>query len=477
MSEYDLAVVGGGPAGAAAAIEAAGLGLRCLLFDEGSDAGGQVYRPPAFAAATGGPDAAAGAALRAGLAGSAVERAFGHRVWFAGPAAEAAGFELQAVGPEGNRRVTARALLAAAGTSERVFPCAGWTLPGVTGLAAATILLKSQKVLPGRRVVVAGCGPLLPLVAVGILELGGAVAALVDLNGPADWLAALPGLAARPDLALRGLGWLARLRRAGVPLYTRWGVRAVSGREAVEAVEIGPVEADWRPSRQRPALRIEADALCLGHGLLPASELTRLLGAAHAYRPEAGGWLPVLDEAGRTSLPLLYAAGDGARLLGAGAAPLAGRLAALAAARDLGRLSEAAFAQRAAPLRRRLRRAARFGTAMARLCTPRPGLVEGLGADAVACRCEELTRGELGAAIAAGAGSLAALKAATRCGMGPCGGRLCNATAHALLAAAGRSAAEIGAPSARPPLRPVPLAALTGSFDYADVPIRELSPR
>ncbi len=106
----------------------------------------------------------------------------------------------------------------ATGAHERVVPFPGWTLPGVIGLAAATVMLKSHGVAPGSRVVVAGCGPLLLAVAAGLAKAGVAIEAVADLSPRAAWMRALPSLAGRPTLAMRGAGWLARTLLAGVPL-------------------------------------------------------------------------------------------------------------------------------------------------------------------------------------------------------------------------------------------------------------------
>ena len=130
---------------------------------------------------------------------------------------------IDALSPDGPETYRTRAIIAATGTSERTLPFPGWTLPGVTGLAAATILLKSQKILPGHRTVVAGTGPLLLLVAATILKAGGTVLAVIDLAGRPDWLRCLPAMASRPDLLLRGLDWQSALRKARVPYSSASG--------------------------------------------------------------------------------------------------------------------------------------------------------------------------------------------------------------------------------------------------------------
>src|SRR6185295_5251639 len=163
------------------------------------------------------------------------------------------------------------------------------------------------------------------------------------------------------------------------------------------------------------------------------------------FDPSLGGWTVENDTDQQTSVARLYACGDGAGVLGAAAAPVRGRIAALAAARDLGRLTQAHFAERVGPLRRDLKRTTRFGSAIVELTMPRPGLLQAITPETVVCRCEAVTRAALDRAIGDGAVTINDLKAATRCGMGPCGGRSCEDAAAALIAAkTGHSRERIG---------------------------------
>jgi thioredoxin reductase len=476
---YDLMIIGAGPAGASAAIEAADLGLRTLILDEQAAAGGQVWRAPS-AGMTNTHDRD-GDALRVRLRASDATCAFGRRIWLV-----ERGFTVSALGPAGSETFDAPTLIVAAGAQERHIPVPGWTRPCVIGLAAATILLKSQRLLPGRRVVVAGVGPLLPLVATEILHGGGTIAAVIDANRRRDWFASPAALLARPDLAARGAGWLARLKLAGVPVLSghvicRIEAAGIDGAGVehdgtVARVVACPVGPDLVP-RGGPERVFDCDAVCYGFGLQPATEITRLLGAAHGYQPARGGWAPITTTDQATSIPRLYACGDGAGVLGVAAAPLQGRIAAIAAARDCGRLSPAGAASRLAPLLGQLRRSARFGTAMTALTAPRPGVANVISAETIVCRCERLPRSELDVAIAQGAVTLNDLKAATRCGMGPCGGRSCEDAAALLIAArTGRTPEAIGQATARPPLRPVPLQAMAGAFDFDSLPMTEPAP-
>jgi thioredoxin reductase/bacterioferritin-associated ferredoxin len=473
--DCDVLVIGGGPAGAHAAIESDRRGLRTLLLDEGTDAGGQVYRPLAAGLGNGpgnslGSDQASGTQLRAELAGSGVEARFGHAVWLVHR-----GFATYAFADSGSVQIRSRAVVVAAGTYERIVPVPGWTLPGVIGLGAATTLLKSQQVLPGRQVVVAGCGPLLLLVAVKILDAGGRVAAVVDLNGPRDLLRTIPGAVWRPDLALQGTAWMMRLARAKVPILWRHAVSQVIGETGVTEVRVVPVDAQGRPRASAPRA-FSADALAIGHGLVPATEITRLLGATHEYRPERGGWIATLDRDLRTSVPGLYVAGDGGGVAGVGAAGWRGRLAGLAAARDLGFLDPGAFECERAAIARPMGRAEAFGHAMSSLMAPRSGLLDLMTPGTVVCRCEDVTSGEIEEALAQGAAEMNQIKAWTRCGMGPCQGRMCAETVASLVA---RHASDGSRPqpwTPRPPVRLVPIDAITGDFSYADIPLPPSAP-
>ena len=548
----ELAVVGAGPAGVEAAVTAAGYGVDVVLIDEQPAPGGQVYRaaPGAFPARgrVPGPDEAAGDAMRARLAASPVEARAGERVWsvvaragiiasapFApklpgpepGPAPKPdrapspsappafdpapdleteteamrretglpsggdAWFRLDTVGADGPRTVLADCIVLAPGAVERVVPFPGWTLPGVIGLGAATVLLKSQRLLPGRRVVVAGAGPLVPAVAAAIVKAGGTVAAVADLAGPSDWLRALPRLAAMPRLLGRGAGWLVRIAGARVPILFRHSVRSAAGRRALEEVTVAPVGPDgsWRGGAPGDATgggqamerRIEADALAVGHGLAPATEIARLLRLRHRFSRAEGGWLPETDLWGQTSLAGCHAAGDAAGVHGAAAAAHSGRAAGISAALYARRIRPDVALARVRRARRGHARAARFGAAMGRLAALPPALVVSMPADTVVCRCEDVTRREIEEAVAQGAREVNQLKHFTRCGMGPCQGRVCGEAAAELLAARiagdpdeGRRAA--GQWTGRAPLRPVAMDDLVGRFDYRDIPVPPPAP-
>lgn len=473
----DLIVIGAGPAGARAALRARACGLSVLLVDENHDAGGQVWRPlPAGfsrrAEAPPSPEARDGDALRGELRNAGIECLFGHKVWNIG-----SDLRTDIIGPAGSLSWRPRALLVATGTTERVVPFPGWTQPGVIGLAAATILLKSQNMVPGLRTVVAGSGPLLFAAAVGIIKAGGEVAAVVDLASRGEWLRTLPSLMGRPDLLRQGMQWQWRLRAEGVPVYYRHAIRSVSPLGEGFSVRIGAVDPDGAPLQGDAGVHeLFADAVAVGNGLVPGTDVTRLLRARHRYERELGGWIAQADADGRTSVQGLYVAGDGAGIAGAAAAGAHGEIAALACALDQGAIDPSAHARERAPLAAQWARSARFGHAMAGLMALRSGAVDGIAPDTVVCRCEDVTRAEIDSAVRNGARDMNQLKAWTRCGMGPCQGRTCGDVAGALVAAQVGSREAAGCFTGRAPLRPVSLSEVAGDYTYADIPIPKAAP-
>jgi thioredoxin reductase/bacterioferritin-associated ferredoxin len=468
-SRYDLVVLGAGPAGAAAAIEARRHGLSVAVVDANARAGGQVYRAPSFSPRSGNADEdsdqALGAKLRSDLEASGADLLFRTTAWFVAP-----GMKIVTAGVGGSQTLEGNSLVIATGTSERIIPMQGVTLPGVIGLAAATILLKAHAVVPAGPTVVAGLGPLLYAVAAGLLKAGGRIAVVVDLARPTDWLAALPGLASRPDLLRRGIRWMLDLRRSGVPLRFGRTVTAIHGDDAVREVDIRMVGSSWSGRGDQPAETFAAGSVTIGHGLIPATEVARVLGVDHQYRAERGGWTPHVAADRSTNVPGVYIAGDCAGISGAAAASLTGALAGLTVARDIGAVSAARYEEVVWSIRSQLSRAERFGWTISQLMTPRVGLADAIARDTVVCRCEDVTRSTIDKAVEKGAQTLDQLKSTTRCGMGPCQGRICGeATADLMALARRRPRSEIGQWTARPPLRPVPLSQILGDYTYDDI--------
>lgn len=470
MNHFDLIVLGAGPAGVSAALLAAAKGLRVALFDENAAAGGQVYRAPIFAdAKMDGAEFRTGEKLRDALSRSSVRSFLGHVVW-----AVTGDFRVDALGPEGAIFCTSTVLLVATGTTERVVPFEGWTLPGVIGLAAATILLKSQRTLPGKTTLVAGCGPLLTVVAGSTLKAGGNVKGIVDISSRSEWVKSAGALLIRPAIFKQSLNYSLPILRARTPIYSRHTLVKVSMQGDKLLAELAPCDASARPVNG-PRKKILVDCVAVGHGLTPSSDITRLLHAKHHYSRAAGGWIAQTDEKGQTSRERLFIAGDGAGIRGAAAAFEQGKRVGLACVSIVrGHEEPKSEAQN---LSQAWQNAAIFGQKMAAMMALREGHVTTIPPNTVVCRCEDVTRAEIEQACEAGAHDVNQLKAWTRCGMGPCQGRTCGDIAAELLATKlGVTREIVGIFSPRTPLRPLTISDMTGDYDYADIPIPKAAP-
>jgi NADPH-dependent 2,4-dienoyl-CoA reductase/sulfur reductase-like enzyme len=461
MTAVECLVVGGGPAGLAAAVTAAAAGLRVTLADENPELGGQYYRqmPSTFEArepARLAPEYREGRSLIDAVRAQGVDLRMDTVVWglFDGRTAALASRDR-------TEFVAAETLILASGAYDRPVPFPGWTLPGVLSAGGAQNLMKGYGVLPGRRVLVAGSGPLLLVVAHYLLAGGARVVALCEaasLEGA--WREAWR-LVPHLNLVQQGYRYWRELRAAGVPVL--WGhiIRRAVGHHEVTAAAISRCDAHWRPipSSERT---YDVDTLVVGYGFVSSVELTRLAGCEHQYRADLDSWVPVRNDDLETTVPGVYAIGDGAAVAGSAVALEEGRLAGLAAAWRLGKLPERQWRRRRARARARLRHLAGFRGVMDRLYRIRPALYTLADHDTILCRCEELTIDDARALIAEGACQLNEVKALTRIGMGRCQGRLCGPTvAHLIAQETGRLVPEAGVFTARPPTKPVPLAALT----------------
>jgi D-hydroxyproline dehydrogenase subunit alpha len=445
----DLAIIGGGPAGMAAAIIACGLELEVCLLDEQPRLGGQIYRQPPheFRVESWLP----GATYNKGKALIARAEALTHlrhiapaTVWacFKGSRDGQPGFghEVLFHNDETIGRVRARHVLIACGCYEAPLP-----FPGVAA---------------GRTIVLAGTHPLLFVVAEQLLAAGIRIAAVVlAQRAGAGWrLARAPRAAFTGSRQLwKTLGTLVQLRRARVPVLFGHGVVGALGTRELEGVRVRELG-----NRGKPTV-IPCDALGVCYGFLPSSELARQAGAIHLGTRD-GGWVTECDDYMHSSVPGMWVAGELAGVAGAEAAALSGEIAALSVALDLGRVSIEAANTRRQNLQKRWQRLRRFAAVLADLSTPAPAFVASIGErSTLLCRCEDITIGQVEDAVRAdpGVSSASTAKLLTRAGMGFCQGRMCEINVRRIIAHERKMPlAEVAGFVVHPPVKPVPLGAL-----------------
>ncbi|WP_064709687.1 NAD(P)/FAD-dependent oxidoreductase [Rhizobium bangladeshense] len=459
---YDLVVVGAGPAGLSAAIEASTHGLAVLLADENEAPGGQIYRSVGRASdaelARMGPDYSAGRRLIERFQRTKLGYARQATVWSVAPADEETGDGAQAleVGISLGgiaRTIAAHRVILATGALERPFPFPGWTMPGVMTAGAAQILMKSSGLVPSGRTILAGTGPLLYLVASQLLRAGVDVIAVVDATPRENWRTALVHLPAfaTSSYALKGLKLLFDVHRR---------TRVVRGATAIEAGGQEKFSA-LRVSKGLNSLEIEGDLLLLHQGIAPNLNLTLAAECDYFWDEHSAVFRPSVDACGASSVPGVSIAGDGAGIVGAIASALQGQLAGLNASFELNLVDRNAYEERRTRLTRQLARAMRGRTFIERRFRPGEKFRLPTQDGTVVCRCEEITAVKLRKVAALGVPGPNQMKAFTRCGMGPCQGRLCGLTAVELLAQCrGVAPGEVGYYRLRPPIKPVTLGEL-----------------
>jgi thioredoxin reductase/bacterioferritin-associated ferredoxin len=450
----DLAIVGAGPAGMAAATLAAGLGIDTVLLDEQAAAGGELYRGLAAASPQRrkalGPDHAHGVALLDALRRSRALHVSSASV--CGVAKVDAVFELcVALGDEA-RVLHARCVILAVGALERPLQIDGGTLPGVTSAGAAQRALQSSAEVSPGPTVLAGCGPLLYLVAQQLCAAGANVVAILDTLSVARFVRALPSAIEfmRSPYYARGAKLLKDINEM-VPIY----------HDVIELAALGNDRlASVRFTANKRTVTLIADQLVLHQGIVPDVHLADSLGCEMRWDDTAACWKPRADTWGACSVAGIFVAGDGAAVAGARAAADRGALVALAAAAMLGRIDAPTRDASAVAHRQSLAQALRGRRFLDTVYRP-PERFRIPGGDTIVCRCENVTAREVVAAVREGCTGPNQVKAFTRCGMGPCQGRDCSLAVTEIIARErGVHPSTIGRFRARFPAKPLTLGQL-----------------
>jgi thioredoxin reductase/bacterioferritin-associated ferredoxin len=461
VEPVDVAVIGAGPAGLAAATRAAGAGLSVVLLDEQETVGGQIYRAIERSDAQRreilGPDYVAGAALAEAFANSGARYVPNASVWQVTRERSVHYLKDGRVGSFEAKRV-----VLATGALERPFPMPGWTLPGVLTAGAAQILLKSAGEVPTEPPVLVGCGPLLYLLGWQYVRAGVPIRALVDTTRHEDrWRAKrhlISALRAWPYMA-KGLQLLRALREAGVPVHEGADDLRIEGAPGDDGTERAQALTF---SVRGVSQLIEANVFLLHQGVVPNTQFSWSLRATHHWDDAQLCFTPQTDAWGELDVAGIFVAGDGGGIAGAQAAEAQGELSALAIAAQLGALDQTTRDRLAAPLRRRLAEVRRIRPFLDTLYRPRDENRVPQD-DVLVCRCEEVTAGDVRRFVALGCQGPNQAKSFGRCGMGPCQGRLCGLTVTEVIADARKvSPASVGYYRIRPPIKPLTLGELAG---------------
>jgi NADPH-dependent 2,4-dienoyl-CoA reductase/sulfur reductase-like enzyme len=413
VHKFDVLVVGGGPAGIAAAACAAESGLRVGLADDNLSLGGQIWRGEEQAATS------TSAAWFERLKQSYVEYLRGYRIF-----AAVGNHAVLAETLESHHELRFEKLILATGARERFLPFPGWTLPNVMGAGGLQALVKSGLPIAGRRVVIAGTGPLLLAVAAHLQQAGAEVCVIAEQAGWARLVRFGMGLAAQPAKLAQALSLRRELRKTRF-VANCWPV-AAEGEEKLESVTLRAGSKTWK---------LPCDYLACGFHLVPNVELAVLLGAVLD-----NGFVRV-DEWQQTTVPNVYCAGEPTGIGGLELSLVEGQIAGYAVA-GLKDKCERLLAER-----RSLRK---FAQRLERAFTLRDELRMLPNDETFVCRCEDVSLGRLREHK-----NWRSAKLHTRCGMGPCQGRICGPAVEFLL--------DCKVESVRPPVFPVRLESLAGS--------------
>jgi len=463
LKEFELMIIGSGPAGLAAAVEAVRAGARVALLDENPRPGGQIYRQISSGfevsdARMLGRDYMRGQKLLDEFDSIRNQLEYLDETLVWGILADN---ELAFLRGDESNSVRFRKLIIALGAYDRPVPFPGWTLPGVFTAGGAQRLVKTQRVLPGEKILLTGTGPLQLALANQITDAGGKVVAIAEAGHIHSRLGLLGASWGQWQLISDAWHYLWGIRRAGIPLWRRHIIVEARGDGQVEEAVVAEADEHWhpKPDTQRT---LSVDTICVGYGFVPSTEMTRLAQCEHRYDPLLGGWIPVRGESMETSVPDIYAAGDCTGIAGSLVALEEGRIAGLAAAQSLGYHSEDEAARSMEPIRKRLAGLKRLRRVLDEISLPGPGLYQLAKDDTIVCRCEEITLAEIKEALVDGANDMNEVKRMTRMGMGNCQGRMCGPALQEIIAREkGLSAADIVYLNPRPPVKPIPLTALS----------------
>ena len=457
MNLNELVVIGSGPAGLAATETAVNHGISVKLFDENHLPGGQFLRQNTTVPI---PKSTKFQSIeRYKLKYDSIIRIIKHpNVEYYPNAVVWGGFEKNRIAYTCGKKsgsLNTQFLIIATGAYEKIWPFPGWTLPGIMTAGAAINLIKGQHFFPGGRTVVCGNGPLLLAAASYLNFIEAEIIGLYHTSLYRKALQALPGLLYEPDNLIQGIKIYIALLKSRIPIHRGETIIEARGADQLEEVLIAPINQNGKPDHSKKEL-YKVDNLVLSFGLTPSNELSRVFGCEHSYDETLAYWRPKRSEEMETSLPGIFCVGDCAGIIGSKASILEGRLAGLAVARYLGKISKYKYIKTVNGLKAKLNRLMKFNKALEK-CFESPGeLLSLITENTVICRCEDIVAGELLKLIRSGASDIVRLKLESRITMGRCQGRNCLRTIAGMVAKeTGLSLVDINLPRVRPPVKPI----------------------
>ena len=459
MEKTQLIVIGAGPGGIQAAITASELGLKVTLIDSQASAGGQYFKqiPQEFNIHETSYHQEQASKLFGQLKNSTVKFLDRTLVWgiFHNPKSNLWHLTLQ--GENCPSRIETAFVIIATGAYDRSIPFPGWDLPGVITAGSAQIMIKNQGVLPGKRVIVSGTGPLQLAATSNLIEAGAKVLSVLECNQNLFFrgIPHLPSIWGQWRRLKEGFQYAKNLIKTKTPYRIGWSVIKADGNDKVEEVTFGKLDREGYPI-PKSFQNIAVESIVVGYGLTPSTEFFRLLDVEMLYSKAEGIFLPKRNDFFQTSAPGIYAVGDCAGIGGANLAMLEGKIAAIDVAIQSGKTNSITVETTLIQIDKKLKREQSFARMLGEIFSLPEGLFSLARTDTIICRCEQISLAEVKEAISFGAQSVTDIKNITRSGMGNCQGRTCGSILTQLLARAARYKPEVcHYLNVRPPIHPV----------------------
>ncbi|MCG8686240.1 MAG: FAD-dependent oxidoreductase [Desulfobacterales bacterium] len=465
MIDADIVIIGGGPAGMAAAVKAAQHNFKVILMEEMSSLGGKVLRNEAHENSKS-PANPIEVKTRQKLFQAIEENKekikilTNTEVWSVTDQ-KVVQFHCKSQGAFKTGTVRGKKLIVAVGATDKIIPFSGWHLPGVFTIGGLNTFVQ-RGIVPGKNILVAGTGPLQIALAYHLVNAGARVKAIADVSTFKETFHSALGILRNGGLGklMLGLRYLFKIKGSKIPTHYSYIVKKAIGTDRVEGAEIVKVDKSWRPIPGTEKT-IGVDTIATGFNLAPQTEITRMAGCNHTYNDQFGYWMVDRNEKMETSVDGIFVAGDGADIKGYDAAIDEGRTAAIAACEQLG----AKPLNNMASLQKKMKNHRGIGSEMSSAAKIRPGIFEVLTDDTIICRCEEIRYKDIKSAVKQGARDVNDIKRRTRLGMGHCQGRFCGQVVNELIRQVSGEQVERKTLTVRPPLKPVPLKAIVGMDD------------